>query len=270
MSTFCLSLPLPGLGVASRAPWPVWRDSTRKEVRFQPLPKRQAVKLYHHARRLERQTRAHNRQDGAIGRNGLLALHALLFDFMHYASGRLDPSIKAIARAANISESSVKRGLVKLKAAGVVTWLRRCAEDWIDGRFVLRQQTNAYGVLPASQWRGYEPPAAPPAPFAGTWGDLPSPARSAHQRLPGGQRRGDGDGARQRPSRWARGGAGPARARRHGRESLVLSEVQAERETKLQFIFPRTTPAHTHERTPPCRASTSCAYTRALSGARRA
>jgi DNA-binding transcriptional regulator YhcF (GntR family) len=58
---------------------------------------------------------------------------------MHYASGRLDPSIKAIARAANISESSVKRGLVKLKAAGVVTWLRRCAEDWIDGRFVLRQ-----------------------------------------------------------------------------------------------------------------------------------
>ena len=89
MSTFCpsLPLPLPGLGVASRAPWPVWRDSTRKEVRFQPLPKRQAVKLYHHARRLERQTRARNRQDGAIGRNGL-ALHALLFDFMHYTNPR--------------------------------------------------------------------------------------------------------------------------------------------------------------------------------------
>jgi hypothetical protein len=184
MSAFCPSLPLPGLGVASRALWPVWRDSTRKEVRFQPLPKRQAVKLYHHARRLERQTRARNRQDGAIGRNGLLALHALLFDFMHYASGRLDPSIKAIARAANISESSVKRGLVKLKAAGVVTWLRRCAEDWIDGRFVLRQQTNAYGVLPASQWRGYAPPAAPPAPFPGSWGDhapLPDPLTCACQ-----------------------------------------------------------------------------------------
>jgi hypothetical protein len=104
---------------------------------------------------------------------------------MHYASGRLDPSIKAIARAANISESSVKRGLVKLKAAGVVTWLRRCGEDWIDGRFVLRQQTNAYGVLPASQWRGYAPPAAPPATFAGSWGDprppLPDPLTSACQ-----------------------------------------------------------------------------------------
>jgi hypothetical protein len=170
--------------------WPVWRDSTRKEVRFQPLPKRQAVKLYHHARRLERQTRARNRQDGAIGRNGLAVLHAMLFDFIHYASGRLDPAIKTIARAANISESSVKRGLVKLKAAGVVTWLRRCTEDWIDGRFVLRQQTNAYGVLPASQWRGYAPPAAPPAPFADTWGiTRPWPIRSpARARRPASRR----------------------------------------------------------------------------------
>jgi len=34
----------------------------------------------------------------------------------------------------------------------------------------------------------------------------------------------------------------PTGARRHGRERLVLSEVQAERETKLEFIFPRTKP----------------------------
>ena len=129
MLTFCPSLPLPGLGVASRALWPVWSNSTRKEVRFQPLPKRQAVKLYHHARRLERQTRARNRQDGAIGRNGLLALHALLFDFMHYASGRLDPSIKAIARAANISESSVKRGLANKMARSIWAMLAK-AEDY--------------------------------------------------------------------------------------------------------------------------------------------
>jgi len=36
------------------------------------------------------------------------------------------------------SPRSVGRGLVKLKAAGVLNWLRRCVEDWIDGRFTLR------------------------------------------------------------------------------------------------------------------------------------
>ena len=52
-------------------------------------------------------------------------------------------------------------------------WVRRCAETWRDGRYVLEQETNAYAVLPASQWRGYrEPPEAPP-PAPGTWGDHP-------------------------------------------------------------------------------------------------
>ena len=51
--------------------------------------------------------------------------------------------------------------------------MRRCAESWRDGRFVLEQETNAYAVLPATQWRGYRPPAEPPAPAPGTWGDPP-------------------------------------------------------------------------------------------------
>ena len=34
-----------GLTGTARATWPVWRDSTRKEVKFQPLPKKKAVKL---------------------------------------------------------------------------------------------------------------------------------------------------------------------------------------------------------------------------------
>ena len=37
----------------------------------------------------------------------------------------------------------------------------------------LTQETNAYAVLPSSQWNGFsEPPPAPP-PAAGTWGDHP-------------------------------------------------------------------------------------------------
>jgi hypothetical protein len=100
-------------------------------------------------------------------------LHALLFDFLNYASGALYPSYATIAERACICERSVARGLTALKAAGVINWLRRCVESWHNGGFILRQETNAYAVLPCSQWRGYvaPPPAPPPAP--GTWGDHP-------------------------------------------------------------------------------------------------
>ena len=39
-----------------------------------------------------------------------------------------------------------------------VCWVRRCDERWQDGRFVLEQETNAYAVLPETQWRGYKAP----------------------------------------------------------------------------------------------------------------
>jgi hypothetical protein len=43
---------------------------------------------------------------------------------------------------------------------------------------VLEQDTNAYAVLPESQWRGYRASPEPPAPAAGTWGE-PAPMLSA-------------------------------------------------------------------------------------------
>jgi len=74
----------------------------------------------------------------------------------------------------------VARGLVKLKAAGVLNWLRRCREGRdAHGRYRLEQETNAYAVLPFSQWKGYQAPPEPPtAPEAGTWGK-PPPAPDA-------------------------------------------------------------------------------------------
>src|SRR4051794_23910941 len=144
---------LPGLGVPapamagtlrSYAPWPVWRDSTTNTVKFMPLPKKQAVKIFHKARAFERQTRQKGKQDGALGRNGLLVLHTLIFDFLNYASGRLDPAIETIARKASISISSAKRGLANLKNSCVLHWVRRAAETHDKkGRFCLEQDTNA-------------------------------------------------------------------------------------------------------------------------------
>ena len=51
-------------------------------------------------------------------------------------------------------------------------------ESWRDGRFVLEQETNAYAVLPDSQWRGYRPPLEAPGPAPGTWGE-PTPMPDA-------------------------------------------------------------------------------------------
>jgi hypothetical protein len=154
------------------AAWPVWSGSTKAEPKFMPLPKKKAVKLWHKARRFERQTRIAGHQDGAVTRNGLAILQALLFDFLDYATGELMPSQASIARAANISLRSVGRGLAALKAAGIINALRRCCDHWHNGRFALKQLPNAYAVLPETQWRGFDERPAP-APYPDAWGASP-------------------------------------------------------------------------------------------------
>ena len=144
------------------APSPVWSGSVAGPVKYRPLTKREAVRLYHRARAFERQTRQPGRQDGAIGRNGLAVLHAFIFDFLNFGSGRLDPAYATIARAAAISVRSVARGLRRLREAGIISWLRRCnATVDAAGRLVLAQETNAYAISPSSQWNGYREPSLP-------------------------------------------------------------------------------------------------------------
>lgn len=168
-----VSMTLPGF-TASRAIWPVWRDSACKPVRFVPMAKKAAVRLFHELRRFERQTRQPGHQNGALGRNGLAVAHALIFDFLNFRTGRLDPSARAIAAAACISERSVWRGIAALKAAGVLHAVRRCVEVILeDGRFELRQETNAYSFRPPTQWRGHAPTEPSPAPTPDAWGAAP-------------------------------------------------------------------------------------------------
>ena len=158
----CVAALLPGLGMPAvaiagslhtRAPWPVWKDSTTKKVKFAPLAKREAVTALSQGP----QVRAPDPPAGQARRRArpqrACVLHALLFDFLNYATGRLDPAIASIARKACISARSVKRGLANLKLAGVLNWLRRAGETRDEkGRFCLKQDTNAYAVLPPSQW----------------------------------------------------------------------------------------------------------------------
>jgi len=113
---------------------------------------------------------------GYTGPDGLVTpalavLHTLVFDFLNHRTGRLDPSYAAIARKAGVPLRAVSDALRKLRELGLLHRIRRCVEDWQDGQFRLRQETNAYMLLPESYWRGWRPSAEPPAPAQGTWGD---------------------------------------------------------------------------------------------------
>jgi hypothetical protein len=171
--------PLPGFTAPqTHAPFPVWSGSITVPARFVAMPKKQAIRLWHRARDFDRGTHQAGHHGGAVGPTALAVLHALIFDFLNFRSGRLDPSYAAIAAKAGVCVRTVATALAKLRKLGILNWVRRCAERWQDGRFVLEQETNAYGLLPETQWRGYRPPSEPPAPAAGTWGD-PQPMLSA-------------------------------------------------------------------------------------------
>ena len=103
----------------------------------------------------------------------------------------LDPSLDAIARKAGICRRTVVNAIRRLKDLGLLTWQRRCEEDRDEaGRFRLRQRTNAYGLLPTSQWRGYRD-TDPPPPSPDTLGAperVPDPIEAAVAELANGQR----------------------------------------------------------------------------------
>ena len=109
-----------------RASWPVWSDSTTTPIRFQPMPKKAAVRLWHRART-------------SIARRASLVATAVLhaLGLLNFATGRLDPSYAAIARKANVCERTVATALARLRKLGILHWVRRCTESWRDGRFVL-------------------------------------------------------------------------------------------------------------------------------------
>jgi hypothetical protein len=152
----------------------VWSDSTRETIEFPCLSRKEAAKLWHRARDFDRKTHEPGKHGGALGPNAMAVLHALIFDFHNCISGQLDPSLAAIARAANVCERSVVTALKRLRDNGVVDWVRRCWSRWRDGRHELEQRTNAYALLPPQQWRGYKPPPEPAPPWPEAWGARPA------------------------------------------------------------------------------------------------
>ena len=163
---------LPVMIEQTYAAFPVWAESTAQPVQFTPLPKKAAVALWHRARDFDRQTKKKGCHGGAIGHTGLLVLHTLIFDFLNFSTGRLDPSYAAIARKANVCERTVADALKQLGELRIITWILRCSEEWINGRYVRKQLTNAYCLLPTG-WLGYQAPPEMPPLYSSTWGKEP-------------------------------------------------------------------------------------------------
>ena len=158
----------------------VARQHRRREFRFQPLPKKEAARALAPGPRLRPADAHAGKHGGAIGRTALPVLHALMFDFLNYASGRLDPSYDAIARKADVCGRTVADALSGSKALGIAalaTALRRelaatAASCWS------RRPTPTPCCRRRSGAATEPPPAA--AARAGHMGRPPAPARSDH------------------------------------------------------------------------------------------
>lgn len=158
----------------SYAAWRVWSGSTNKDVPFVPMPKKAAIRIYHKALEWNRRGKLAGKHGGMIGSHVLLVLHTLIFGFLNHRTGRLDPSYKALQKATRLCRQTVAKALARLKELGIINWIRRCTEDRdAAGRFMLRQETNAYAILPASQWHGYVEAHEPEPPHPSTWGACP-------------------------------------------------------------------------------------------------
>jgi hypothetical protein len=158
----------------SYAAWKVWSGSTTKKVRFVPLPRKVATRIYHKAVDWNRRGKLAGCHGGLIGSHVLLVLHTLIFDFLNHKTGRLDPSYSTLQKATRLCRQTVAKALARLKQLGILNWERRSRPD-IDehGGFILLQETNAYAILPSSQWHGYVDRPEPEPPHPSTWGASP-------------------------------------------------------------------------------------------------
>ena len=106
---------------------PRWRKGSVFGCAFRPLDRNDLARILFLAEALDRRTHQPGKHGGIIGRSGLAVLRALICRFFNKASGRLDPSIAAIAAAANVAKSTAQEALNRLELVGLIERVRRIA-----------------------------------------------------------------------------------------------------------------------------------------------
>lgn len=130
---------------------PVRRQSRlagREGQFWRPFDSKQAGKFMLAAERYERMTRQKGQRVGKLGPVALEVLRELL-RLIDYRTGRLDPSIATLCGRIRRSRDAVARGLVALREAGFLDWLRRYTPTDNEGQRgpQVKQTSNAYRLL---------------------------------------------------------------------------------------------------------------------------
>jgi hypothetical protein len=135
------------LDAQARGIWRCWRDSYKKWL-LVPLPRRQLRCYFREAQRFNMQTR------GALGGSAMRVLYEMIEHFADEMTGELTPSKQQIATRLGLCVRTVANALDRLKAFGVLDWVRRCIDDVDErGRYQLKQISNAYGIKSPASWR---------------------------------------------------------------------------------------------------------------------
>ncbi|TPG39472.1 helix-turn-helix domain-containing protein [Roseomonas nepalensis] len=127
---------------------------------FRPMDRNARARLLFSAEAWDRATHRRGGHGGRLKRTGLAVLRALM-RYHDHRTGRCDPSLDTIARAAGVARSTAVLALERLMVAGFIAWTRRAVVVPMRHRGGRResayaQVTNAYrltppGSLPKSQ-----------------------------------------------------------------------------------------------------------------------
>jgi DNA-binding MarR family transcriptional regulator len=132
------------------------RGSTLEQVQYRPLERNQRARLIFLAERLDAHTHEPGKHGGCLKRTGLQVLRVLLFHFHNARTGRCDPSLETIAKAAGMAKSTVAQALTRLEAAGILERIRRAHVQVQNGRRLYLQGSNAYRFNVPTRYRKEE------------------------------------------------------------------------------------------------------------------
>jgi Helix-turn-helix domain len=148
------------LDAQTRGIWRVWRDSYKKHL-LVPLPRKTLRQYFRELQKFNMMTR------GAIGGSAMRVAYELIEHFADEMTGELTPSKQQIATRLGLCVRTVANALDRLKAYGILDWVRRCVDDQDErGRYQLKQISNAYSIKSPASWRGYKAAKVPLQPKA--------------------------------------------------------------------------------------------------------